>query len=137
MVVLRATGPPQPLVGHRMDLTRLEFSPDGQTLASSSVDHTIRLWATASGVCHTVLPGHFEEVSDISFSPDGRSLASLAVGDSVKFWQLPLGRELMRLEDPDWGGNLLFSPDGRTLAVTSDYARPYGPDRRLKLLRAP
>ncbi len=135
--LLRATGPPQPLVGHRMDLTRLEFSPDGQTLASSSVDHTIRLWTTASGVCQTVLPGHFEEVSDISFSPDGRSLASVALGDSVKFWQLPLGRELMRLEDADLGRHIVFSPDGHTLAVTGDYARPYGPDRSLKLLRAP
>lgn len=41
-----ATGQPlgQPLVGHTNDINTIAFSPDGQTLASGSEDHTIILW---------------------------------------------------------------------------------------------
>ncbi len=123
--------------GHRLGLSRMEFSPDSQTLATASVDHTIRFWDSISGKCTTILAGHFEEVSDISFSPDGRTLASIALGDSVKFWQLPSGRELLRIEDPGYGANLLFSPDGKKLAASSDWKHPHGPTRGLKIFQAP
>jgi WD40 repeat protein len=135
--LLRPGQPPYALKGHSLRLSRIEFSPDGQTLATASVDHTIRLWDTTSGHYRATLPGHFEEVSDIGFSPDGRSLASIALGDSTKIWQLPLGRELICLENPTCGGNLVFSPDGRSLAISRDWQHPYGPNQGLVFLHAP
>lgn len=134
--LLRHGQPPLALKGHRLGLTRLEFSPDSLTLATASIDHTIRLWDTVSGK-FTTLPGHFEEVSDVSFSPDGRLLASVALGDSIKIWQLRSGRELLRLDHATGGAHLVFSPDGRTLAINADWLHPFGPSRSLKFLRAP
>jgi eukaryotic-like serine/threonine-protein kinase len=125
------------LEGHRLAITRLEFSPDGKTLATASLDHEIRLWEVATGRCVKILPGHFEEVSDISFSPDSRTLASIAYGDSVKIWQLPIGRELLRLDDPQWGGNLIFSPDGRRIFASHGRREQYGPNLVIKILYAP
>ena len=37
------------LKGHSKPLTSLAFSPDGKTLASSSVDKTIKLWDVTTG----------------------------------------------------------------------------------------
>jgi WD40 repeat protein len=128
---------PLALVGHSLGLSRMEFSPDGQTLATSSVDHTIRFWDARSGKCTATLAGHFEEVSDICFSPDGRTLGSIALGDSVKFWQFPSGRELLRIEDSSGGAHLVFSPNGQKLAVNSDWKFPHGPSRGLKIFQVP
>jgi WD40 repeat protein len=37
----------KPLTGHTGDVCSLAFCPDGKTLASSSLDNTVRLWNVA------------------------------------------------------------------------------------------
>jgi WD40 repeat protein len=37
----------KPLTGHTGDVCSLVFCPDGKTLASSSLDNTVRLWNVA------------------------------------------------------------------------------------------
>jgi WD40 repeat protein len=38
-----------PLTGHDNSVLSVAFSPDGDLLASGSDDHTVRLWAPATG----------------------------------------------------------------------------------------
>jgi WD40 repeat protein len=51
-------------------------------LASSSWDHTYRLWNRESGALLHTLKEHSDVVHDLAFSPDGELLAS-ASGDNT------------------------------------------------------
>ncbi len=118
------------LGAHRDFVSGLAFSPDGATLASGSVDGTIRLWNTATGKPLGILFGHMQEATDVAFSTDGQTLASVGFGESARLWHLATYRELIAMELPRAGKFVQFSPDGRHLAVTTS-------DNAIELLIAP
>jgi WD40 repeat protein/predicted Ser/Thr protein kinase len=125
-----ASGGERQLAGHRDFVSGLAFSPDGSTLATGSMDGTIRLWNTTNGESIGSLAGHMQETTDVAFSPDGRTLASLGQNESLKMWHLPTLREVVSENEPYAGSCLRFSPDGRKLAVETD-------TDKLRLLSAP
>ncbi|HAJ57893.1 MAG TPA: hypothetical protein DCP31_00360, partial [Cyanobacteria bacterium UBA8543] len=60
------------------------FSPDGQTIASSSGDKTV-MW-NFDGTLLKSLPGHSSWVGGVSFSPDGKTIASGSGDGTVTLW---------------------------------------------------
>ncbi|HAZ43628.1 MAG TPA: hypothetical protein DCZ55_03890, partial [Cyanobacteria bacterium UBA11371] len=74
------------LQGHQGEITDIKFSPDNQTLASASVDGTVKLW-NVSGILLGILK-HKSPVNSISFSPDGQTLASGSNDKMVRVWHV-------------------------------------------------
>ena len=77
----------------------MSFSPDGQRLATSSDDGTVKIWDAASGQELLTLRGHLHKVRNVVFSPDGHWLASIgwdSVGErSLCIWEAtPLTPEI-------------------------------------------
>jgi WD40 repeat protein len=70
---------------------RLAFSKDGDTLATGSYDHTVRLWRAADGTLLKTLYGHSDYVTDLAFSPSGAFLASSSYDGTVILWGVPSG----------------------------------------------
>ncbi|HUT60353.1 MAG TPA: WD40 repeat domain-containing protein, partial [Phycisphaerae bacterium] len=95
----------------------LALSPDGQLLASASMDKTIRLWDVAGRRVVRTLSGHDRDVNDLAFSPDGRLLASASSDQTVRLWEVQTGRlaSSMRGHHDDVF-EVAFSPDGRFVA---------------------
>ena len=103
--------------GHSYRVLSVNFSSDGNALASGGRDSTIRLWDVATGREKAVLRGHVTGVTAVRFSPDGATLASASFDASIRLWDVATGRGTATLRGH--GSAILcvsFGLDGKTLA---------------------
>jgi WD40 repeat protein len=109
------------LYGHTDLIFDVDFSQDGQTLASASADSTIRLWDVTTGQCKKIIQGHISTVTGVAFSPDGKLLASASYDKTSNLWDAVTG-QLIATFPVHLGMSVAFSPDGKKLAFGSfDY----------------
>jgi WD40 repeat protein len=94
----------------------IAITPDGQWLASSGSDETVRLWSAGSGQLALSLP-LTTQIRHVRFSPDGRYLAGIGQDFIVRVWAVPDGTLVARLPHSTDIAPLVFSPDSRLLAT--------------------
>jgi WD40 repeat protein len=96
--------------------SRARFSPDGKTIASSSVlDYNLSLW-NLEGEKLNSLSGHSDYILSHSFSPDGKMIASAGKDNTIKLWNLET-QEVKTLSDHTTViYDVSFSPDGKLIA---------------------
>jgi WD40 repeat protein/tRNA A-37 threonylcarbamoyl transferase component Bud32 len=104
----------------------LLFSPDGQTIVSTSLDPTVVLWDTETVTVRKTLRGHSRAVWQPVFSPDGETLYTASSDGTAIAWDVGgdrgLGRPFTfthdRAFDPIFDRHPgRFSPDGQLIAV--------------------
>ena len=100
------------------------FSPDGNTLATGSLDGTVHLWNVATGTLRmrNTLKGHTNIAFDVCFSPDGNILATGSWDGTVRLWNVSTGTLSKVLTAAPWGvRSISFSPDGSLLAANNEF----------------
>ncbi len=124
-------------------VSALEFSPDGQLLASGhgfvdgatrapapiTPSNTVRLWDLKKATELANLKGHAAAVSSVTFNNNGNILASGSTDGTVRLWQVPAGKQITSLRghglpvlngtDYDEVYSVAFSPDGRLIASSA------------------
>jgi WD40 repeat protein/tRNA A-37 threonylcarbamoyl transferase component Bud32 len=109
------------LRGHTGSVTSVTFSPDGNRLASSSQDATVRLWDARTGQELRIIETP-DEVLKVIFKPDGKHLVSVGEDATVRIWDTATGRNVRTLRGhlgPIYG--IVFSPtDGRLFSASYD-----------------
>jgi WD40 repeat protein len=105
------------LEGHTGELRAVSYSPNGEIIASTSSDKTIKLWRRDGALIKT-LTEHESTVSSISFSPDGETIASSSRDKTVKLWKSD-GTLIKSLVATEGIRTVKFSPDGKLIAAGS------------------
>ncbi len=75
-------------IGHYDIVTYLDFSPDGNLLATGSFDGTVRIWSVQTGTELLVLQGQTSYVFDVFFSQNGELLATSGRDGTVRIWKI-------------------------------------------------
>ena len=115
--------------------TAVAMSADGNILAVSGSDSTIKLYVYPELKKIKVLKGHKSSVSTIAFSNDGSKLASGGRDHTVIIWDVNSGNQLGHNSDAFKQGiyQVRFSPDDSKLGVVS-WERSTGVSGFVKLL---
>ncbi|KAF9059433.1 WD40-repeat-containing domain protein [Rhodocollybia butyracea] len=108
--------------GHSGWVWSVAFSPDGNHIASGSIDRTLRVWDAHTGdLLVGPFIGHEDEVKCIAFSCDGEKIVSGSYDKTVCVWDartgktigVPLTGHTSKVE------SVCFSPNGKQIASAS------------------
>jgi WD40 repeat protein len=107
--------------GHSDEVHKVEYSAQGDLVASASYDNTTRLWDVESGACRHVLVGHSDEITNIVHSPKGGQLASSSYDETLQLWDVGTGAcNHILIGHSHWVNKVAYSPQGDLVASASN-----------------
>jgi WD40 repeat protein len=115
--------PVRALKGRAAQVMDLRFDPTGRLLLVQEADRSLSLWDAATGEEIRRVPFGCET---FAFSPDGQRLAAAGYRATVEaamvhVWDTATGKPLFpAMRSPDGVADLVFLPDGKTLAGATE-----------------
>lgn len=104
------------LQGHKGTIYSLNWSPDGEKIATGATDNTIHIWDVLTGQPIQTIR-HDHAISLVIWSPDGRFLASGVWDRAIQMWDARTGKLSGEFDHDGVVSSLAWSPDGRFLAT--------------------
>jgi WD40 repeat protein len=105
---------------HDAPITGIATSPNGELLATTSADKSVKLWDSTTGQLITTLTGHTSAVWSPAFRPGSNELATIGSDGTIRIWDIETHSQRRVIEKVGQGlGAVAYSPDGALLAATS------------------
>ena len=111
------------LRGHQARLCRVVFHPSGRYVATTSFDHTWRLWDVESGGTQLLLQdGHWKECYGVGMHPDGSLCGTTDFGGTIQVWDMRTGKSACHFTGAHARRVLCceFAPTGFQMATAGD-----------------
>ncbi|GAX17105.1 U4/U6 small nuclear ribonucleoprotein PRP4 [Fistulifera solaris] len=109
------------LTGHAARLCRTAFHPMKRHVATTSFDHTWRLWDVETGKNILLQDGHWKECYGVGFHPDGSLCSTSDFSGVVHVWDLRTGKSIKHfMGHAKRVLNTEFHPNGFQLATSGD-----------------
>jgi WD40 repeat protein len=115
--------PPYVYFGHHDVVDSVAWSPKGDLVASASVDLTVQVWNTNTGITMTIYTSHRYRIWSVVWSPDGTRIASADDAGVVQIWDPATGKtSATRPGNNSAVYSVAWSPDGTRIALATDDA---------------
>jgi WD40 repeat protein len=102
-------------------ISALAISPDGEVVATGTLNGFIYLWRVSDGSVINISQAHYDSaVWDLVFSPDGKMLASSSSDNSIKLWRVSEWNLSHTIGTNCEVFGLAITPDGDKLASSFD-----------------
>lgn len=86
--------------GHFNNMTSLDYSNDGQYIATGGSDGKVKIWNTTSGFCFVTFTEHTAEVSQVAFTSNGHVVVSASIDGTVRAFDLHRYRNFRTFTSP-------------------------------------
>ena len=108
------------LAGHTARVTGCAIAADSTWLATTSADHTTRIWNTDTWTERATLHGHTDTVTGCAIAPDSTWLATTSADHTTRIWNTDTWTERATLHGhTDTVTGCAIAPDSTWLATTS------------------
>ena len=118
---LSILSPSHTMQGHTAEVLSLDFSPDGNLIASGSIDNTMRIWDVREARLLRTMHGHPFPILTLRFSPNGSFIITGSTDSIGRVWRVSNGNLIGKLEGhAGWLNSLDISSDGGLIATCAD-----------------
>lgn len=114
------------LAGHKQEVCGLQWSPDGQYLASGGNDNRLLVWSPHASTPVQKYTEHTAAVKAIAWSPHQRGLLASGGGTadrSIRFWNVLTGAPLHSVDTGSQVCNLAWSKNVNEIVSTHGYSQ--------------
>lgn len=110
-------------IGHTDIIRAIQYSPDGELIATGSSDNTIKLWKAKTGELLLTLNGHVGPINSLLFTRDGAQLLSTSNDKTARLWNAKTGECIYILVGhKGYVNSGWFSPDEKTILTSGNDA---------------
>jgi len=123
------------LRGHSNNVTDIAWSPDGERLATASLDNRVGIWSGSTGAHAAWLDGHTSYVKGVAWDPVGKYVASQGDDGRMLVWAVDGWARSATVADPFKGGATITSsfaarpswaPDGAFVVACNAFSEAAG-----------
>ncbi|MDX1350579.1 MAG: WD40 repeat domain-containing protein, partial [Putridiphycobacter sp.] len=105
-------------MGHSKIITASDISPDGQYIATGSIDRSIIIWEAKTGKEIRILHHHVKSVIALHFSMDGKTILSASNDNTVKLSSVETGEVLHTFIHTEYDiTNAVFNGNGTKIII--------------------